>query len=140
VPTSAHPEADALDTRYGQARTRRRFREGRLIVIFVAAFVVLFGAWAIWAGYGSTSSTLGEDVVGTSIDNAAGTVTVRFTVSVDPGTAFHCAVEAQSEDHSIVGWKVVGYPATTQRQTDHEETVRTVSPAVTGLINSCWVD
>ncbi|HEU0257081.1 MAG TPA: DUF4307 domain-containing protein [Microbacteriaceae bacterium] len=132
-------EASEVQTRYGRVR-KHRISEGWLIGGFAALAVIIFFVWAIAVnGIGSTSSTLGSNVTGTSITHHGMSVTVRYTVSVTPGTAYSCAVEADSEDHAIVGWKVVSFPATSAQQTAHEQTIRTVQPAVAGLISDCWV-
>ncbi|MDQ1582729.1 MAG: hypothetical protein QOF36_783 [Microbacteriaceae bacterium] len=128
---------DELAGRYG--RSRGRIRRDRWLIIGTAiAFVAVFGAWTIWAGYDGTSATLEETDTAYTIHDAH-SVSVSFTINTPPGHPVSCAVEAMNETFAIVGWKIVSYPAAKQQLTSHTETVRTTSLATTGLISQCWL-
>ncbi|NIJ05930.1 hypothetical protein FHR78_002484 [Frigoribacterium faeni] len=135
------PSADAasarLDARYGRSSATRR--RGRWIAIAVAAsFVLVFAAWVVFAAFdGDGSKVEGTDVGYTVLDDRA--VDVQYTVSVAPGTAVDCAVQAQNQKFSIVGWKVVHLPASSTHSTTYTTSLATSERAVTGLIYECWL-
>ncbi|MDM4763398.1 DUF4307 domain-containing protein [Galbitalea sp. SE-J8] len=125
-----------LDARYG--RTRSSARRTRLVGSLAAAAIVLvFGAWVWWAGILSPSADIGVDPVGYSVGSDA-VVTVRYQVTVDPGTAAKCAVQGLDATGGTVGWLVVDVPASQQHTRAFTTTVRTTQRAVTGVVNRCW--
>jgi len=130
------PSGADLDERYGRTpRARRRAR----IVGWIAgsAVALVFLAWVVWAGLDGTAPDLETRDTGYQLTDD--TATARFEVTVAPGTAVRCAVEALSEDFEIVGWKVVDIPASDERTRSFVETVRTTMPPTTGLISRCWL-
>ncbi|MDQ1575451.1 MAG: hypothetical protein QOH55_601 [Microbacteriaceae bacterium] len=128
---------DELAGRYGRSRSRIR-RERWWIVGVAIAFVAVFAAWTVWAGYDGTSATLEETDTAYTVHNAQ-SVSVSFTINTAPGQPVSCAVEAMNATFAIVGWKIVSYPASQQQVTSHTETVRTTELATTGLISQCWL-
>jgi hypothetical protein len=129
----SHDGASArLDARYGRSSgTRRR---GRWIAVAVAAsFVVVFAAWVVFAAFDGDGSKLESTDVGyTVLDDRA--VDVQYTVS-----EVSCAVQAQNQKFSIVGWKVVDLPASSTHSTTYTTSLATSERAVTGLIYECWL-
>jgi hypothetical protein len=125
-----------LDERYG--RTRGRRRRDLWIGAGVAGFIALvFVAWVVWAGLdGDKPSIEGRDTAHTIIDEHS--VSVSFDVSMAAGTTASCAVEALSEDFSIVGWVIVDIPASDSYTRSFTQVVKTVRQSNTGLIKSCW--
>lgn len=136
-PRTDPPSADRLDARYGRTSTRRRWNR-RGILVTAAAFVVVFGSWVVWGGFDGSSSTI--DVVDSAhnvVDDH--TVSVTWQLTVNPGTDVRCAVQAQNEVHSIVGWKQLDVPASSLRSRSLTTVVNTTEQAVTGLIYRCWL-
>lgn len=126
-----------LDARYGRTPQRRRSTR-RFAWIAASGFAVVLVAWVVWGGLDSLRTDV--DVFDTGhlvIDERA--VSVTWQVTMDPGTAARCAVEAQNEAHAIVGWKVVDVPASPLRTRSITQEVATSELAVTGLINRCWL-
>lgn len=131
--TTAPPD---LDARYGRSAPARR--RGRLLAwVAGAAVAVVFAAWVIWAGLDGTAPQL--EVRDTGYQLTETTAAAKFEVTVEPGTAVRCAVQALSEQFEIVGWKVVDLPPSDDRTRAFVETVRTTMPATTGLIYRCWL-
>jgi len=130
-------EPSSLDARYG--RTPANARRVRATAILAAgAFAVVFTAWLVWGGLlGAPARLEATDVGHTVADDA--TVAVRWQLTVDPGTPVRCAVQALNANYGVVGWKVVDVPASATRTRTLSDTVRTVAPAVTGLIYRCWL-
>jgi hypothetical protein len=126
-----------LDERYG--RTRGSASRTRLIAIVVgAAFAVVLVAWVVWGGLLAPDAELNvEDTGHVVVDET--TVDVRFQLTVEPGTATRCAVQALNAGFSIVGWKIVDVPASDERIRALVETVHTTELGVTGLIYRCWL-
>ena len=127
----------ALDARYGRTRGRR-IRARWLAVIVGAVVVVVVVAWVLWAGlFGTSASIETQDVGATVVDSS--TVDLREQVTVDPGTKVSCSIQALDEDFGIVGWKIIHLPAVSERNRVFTERLRTSAPAVSGLIDSCWL-
>jgi hypothetical protein len=131
-------EADsALDARYG--RSRSSHRRGRWFAIAAAlVFAAVLAAWVVWAGLAGSAPALEAEDTGYKIVSDR-EVSVRFQLTTDPGREVDCAVQALDEHYEIVGWKIVSLPASEARTRAFVESVRTVSPANTGLISKCWL-
>lgn len=126
-----------LDARYG--RSRSSAQRTRVVAWTVAgAFVAVFTAWLVWGGLLGSPAQLEVTDRGHSIVNDR-LVTVDFTLNVPPGTDVGCAVQALNPGFSVVGWKVIEVPASTQRIRTLTEEVRTTEQANTGLIYRCWL-
>ncbi|MEP6842546.1 MAG: DUF4307 domain-containing protein [Pseudolysinimonas sp.] len=95
-------------------------------------------AWVLWAGLFGTTASIETQDIGVTVVNSH-LVELREQVTVDPGTKVSCSFQALSENFSIVGWKVVHFPAVAQRNRVFTERLRTSAPAVSGLIGSCWL-
>jgi hypothetical protein len=128
--------SQSLDERYGRSQqTTRRFR---VIAITAAAFAALvLISWVVWAGLAGDAATLEAKDTGHTVVNDH-SVSVSWSLTVDPGTPTRCAVEALNESFGIVGWKIVAVPASDQRTRVLTEALRTTELAVTGLIYRCW--
>ncbi|MBF4463419.1 DUF4307 domain-containing protein [Rathayibacter sp. VKM Ac-2878] len=129
--------AGPLASRYG--RSRRSRRGSRWLFGGVAlAFVAVFAAWVVWAGLDGTHDGVdAQDTAHLIVDDRA--VDVSFDLTAPPGREVACAVQALNEQSAVVGWRVVVYPASTERFRSFTETVRTTELANTGLISSCWL-
>jgi hypothetical protein len=126
-----------LDERYG--RTRGSKSRNRAIAIIVGAIVaVVVVAWVIWVGLFSPAADLNVEDTGHVIVDET-TVDVRFQLTVEPGTATRCAVNAMNEGFSIVGWKIIDVPASDERLRALVARVHTTELGVTGLIYRCWL-
>jgi hypothetical protein len=133
LPSATDPE---LDSRYG--RTRGTRLRARVFVIAAAiVFVVVFAAWVVWAGLDGTTGEIEVRDTGYVLSDTS--ATVRFEVSMTPGTRATCAVQALDESFEIIGWKIVDIPASTERTRGFVETVRTLIRPNTGLIYRCWL-
>lgn len=128
---------EQLNARYGRTRNRKR-RDRWWIVGVAVAFVAVFTAWVIWAGFDGSSSDLeATDTAHTIVDDHS--VSITFSINTKPGTPVTCAVQALDESYAIVGWRIISYPGAAQRVTSHTETIRTTELSNTGLISSCWL-
>ncbi|MEO7005761.1 MAG: DUF4307 domain-containing protein, partial [Terrimesophilobacter sp.] len=83
-------------------------------------------------------STLETNDIGHLVNDQY-SVTVNFELSVPPGSATSCALQAQNEQHGIVGWKIVDIPASDRFTRTFTQAVRTAERAFTGLIYRCWL-
>lgn len=101
-------------------------------------FVVALGSWVVWAGIGSVAPSIDTRDLGYTIVDE-NSVSVRFEVSVPTGTATSCAVEALNQDFTIVGWKVIDLPPSTEFSREFTEVLRTSELSTTGLIYRCWL-
>ena len=125
---------DMLDQRYGRSRPAYR-RWAMIAVVGVAAAAVGLFAWMTFANSAdaATAEMTGFEVVDQH------SVSLRFQVSAPVGRSIACAIEAQDEEHGVVGWRVVEYPGSDLHIRAFHETLPTTAGATTGLVNSCWV-
>jgi len=125
---------DMLDERYGRTSTpRRRWTIG----LIIAAGVVIAGLFA-WMTIANALDDVSADTTGFTVDDAR-SVTLSFQMTAPVGRTVACVLEAQDEDHGVVGWKVVQLPASQTHARAFRETIPTTAEATTGLVNACWV-
>lgn len=134
----AEPETDALAARYGRTRTRRT-RDRFLLIAGAVAFAVVLVAWVIWAGLDGQKPSVEVTDTGHQVMNDERAVEVSWNLSVPPGNDTACIVQALNEDFTVVGWKVIEVPASTEHIRSLTETVRVAQTANTGLISRCWL-
>ncbi len=124
-----------LDDRYGR---RRGIRGRRTAVIGIGVLAVAAVGYLGWSTYAQAAQSVDVDVLGFHLTDAH-SVTVDFQLTLPPGSAVDCVVEAQDTEHGIVGWKVVSYPADPAHSRTFSEVVPTTAEATTGLVPSCWI-
>jgi hypothetical protein len=131
------PVTSNLDERYGRTPgTRMRDRRGMWIVAGV--FAVILTAWVVWAGLDGASPTIeARDTRHQIIDENS--ISVTFEVSLPPESASSCAVQALNESFTVVGWKVIDLPPSTDYTRSFTEVLHTTELSNTGLIYRCWL-
>ena len=125
---------DRLDIRYGRVPSRGR----RWTIVVVATVIALAVGGFAWLTVSNALYDVGSDTTGFAIDDAH-SVTLEFQISAPAGSTVACALEAQDEEHGVVGWKVVEYEASEGHARAFRETIPTVALATTGFVNTCWV-
>jgi len=125
---------EMLDERYGRASSpRRRWTIG----VITAIAVIVIGLFA-WMTVASALDDVNVDTTGFTVDDAR-TVTLAFQITAPEGRTVACVLEAQDEEHGIVGWKVVEFPASDLHARAFRKSIPTTAEATTGLVNDCWV-
>src|SRR6478752_2962357 len=96
---------DMLDERYGRGRSPRR-RAVVVIGVIVAVVAVALFAWMTF------SDSLDAVTADTSAYNVVDehSVMLDFQISGPVGRSVACAIEAQDDQHGVVGWRIVQYP------------------------------
>ncbi len=130
-------DAAALDVRYGRTPTRKR-RDRRIYLGGGIAVAIVVIAWVIWAGLDQAGASLETEDVGSTIVNAR-TVDVKYEVSMPVGQTASCALQVQTADHSITGWKIVKVPASKRFTNSYSTLVKSAEKPTTGLIYQCWL-
>ncbi|MDJ0354746.1 MAG: DUF4307 domain-containing protein [Actinomycetota bacterium] len=134
--------ATSVATRYGTPKRVVPRRQKILLTTVIAVLALVFVAW-LALGRGEAPVTSKD--IGFSVQD--GTMTqVDFQVVKNPGDTAQCAVKALGSSFAIVGWDVVTIgPNAADSGTDQGRTtaqrawVRTESPAVSGVVDSCWI-
>lgn len=133
-PTSDEAIRAKLDDRYG----KRRGRTPRWVIIVGLVVVVAIIGWFGWATVATSLESVDADTTGfTVVDERTVSLSFQITAPVDREVA--CILEAQDEQHGIVGWRVLVIPPSDEHTRAFVETIPTTAGATTGLINSCWV-
>lgn len=123
-----------LDERYGRTRSPRR----RWIVGTAVALGALVAGLFVWMTVANTLDSVDADTTGFEVaDEHSVVVTFQFTAPV--GRSVACIIEAQDEDHGVVGWRVVEIPASEAHTQAFRETIPTTALATSGFVNTCWV-
>ncbi len=125
---------DRLDVRYGRVPSAGR----RWALIIIVAVIAIAAAAFAWLTVSNALDDVGVDTTGYSIDDQH-SVTLSFQISVPAGASVACALEAQDDQHGIVGWKIVQYGPSDVHAQAFRETIPTVALATTGFVNTCWV-
>jgi len=125
---------DMLDERYGRRRSpARRWIVGAGIVVAVG-IVALFGWFTVRGSLNAVDSDTTSFAI---VDEHS--VTLGFQITAPPGAPVACAIEAQDEEHGVVGWRVVEIPASELHARAFREAIPTTALATTGFVSSCWV-
>ncbi len=123
-----------LDERYGRGRKRsfdKRLAWGVGVTLVAAGLAfVLFGGWQ------QGSDLEFKDLHYSVESESAVEVDAQVTAAADAEIV--CAIEALSESHGTVGWKLVTLPAGDERTRRFTTTLVTTSQATTGRVRDCW--
>jgi hypothetical protein len=125
---------DTLDARYGRRRSTGS-RWGIGVAVAIGAIAVGLFSWMTIA---SALDDVDVDTTGFDIPDQR-TVVLNFQFTAPTGREVSCALEAQDEEHGVVGWKIVQYEASELTARAFVETIPTTAQATTGFVNSCWV-
>lgn len=128
-----------LGDRYGRQANGNAARRFRLLI--TALVVVVIAAWVTWILL-TDQLGLGPKVAWTDTGHSivsASEVRVDFAVDATPGREVACALQAQDKTFTIVGWKVVVLPPSSERIRTLSDTVTTMGQATTGLVAQCWL-
>lgn len=141
-PAATAPASPSLANRYGSQKRTLSSKAKRTILIVALVAGMAFMAWISTSN--ATATVTFKDIGYSTPD---GTLTeVDFQVTKEPATAAKCSVKALDSKFAVVGWKVVDIAPNAAdagsdggRTTAHRATVRTESPAVSGVVDSCWI-
>jgi hypothetical protein len=125
---------EMLDERYGRTRSSRR---RWILAAVIAVAAVLVGLFA-WMTVSNALDDVHVDTTGFTVPDQR-TVALVFQITAPAGRSVACVLEAQDEEHGIVGWKVIEIPASELHAQAFRETIPTTAEATTGLVNACWV-
>ena len=97
---------DILDERYGRGRSASR---RWAIVVGVTVARHRRRACSAWMTVANSLDAVDAETTGFEVVDEH-SVTLRFQVSAPVGRSIACAIEAQDEEHGVVGWRIVEYP------------------------------
>lgn len=125
---------DMLDERYGRRRSPARRWIIAGAVVAAVAVIAVFGWFTVQGALDAVDSDT------TSFDVAdEHSVTLGFQITSPPGAPVACVIQAQDEEHGIVGWRVVELPASEVHARAFREAIPTTALATTGFVDTCWV-
>ena len=123
-----------LNERYGVSNSASRTLAGRIALGFVAA---IFIATVLWVAYVFISETSVKSSTLRYSHVSESELEVGFSVTMAPGTAARCGIEALNAQHAQVGFVVVDIAPQTERISTHSVRLTTQQPAVTGVVKFC---
>ncbi|ALV47337.1 hypothetical protein MB46_02090 [Arthrobacter alpinus] len=131
----------SLSNRYGTPK-RTVSKKTQKILLIVAAALSL--TWVLWVVIGGNSG-ISQKIVSYNVVDGTLT-TVDLTVTKDPGATAACEIKAMDTSYAVVGWKVITVGPNSEdagsengRTTVVRGELRTDSPAVTGVVETCWI-
>jgi hypothetical protein len=118
-------------------------RKTKRIIVLVALIVgIAFAAWV--ATSSATAPVTFKDIGYSTVDGTQAEVDYQVTKS--PDATAKCAIKAMDSKFAVVGWKVVEIgpnqpeqSADGGRTTVQRTVLRTESPAVSGVVDNCWI-
>ncbi len=113
-------------------------------ILALALVGVLGLVWVFWATVGNNSGVDNKLISYQVVDPTLTTVDVAVTK--DPSATARCALQAMNDSYAVVGFKVItigpngnGSGTDSGRTTTVRGALRTDAPAVTGLVQECWI-
>lgn len=141
VTTSDSPAATSLTNRYGTPK-RRVPKKSQKILLLIAA--VLAVSWVLWVTIGGNTGVSQKIISYNVVDDTM--TTVDLAVTKDPEDTAECALKAMNDAYAVVGWNVITIGPNSKdagsengRTTTVRGELRTDSPAVTGVVEYCWI-
>ncbi|KRB39070.1 DUF4307 domain-containing protein [Microbacterium sp. Root180] len=125
---------DMLDERYGRTRSPRR----RWVIGAAVALGAIVVGLFVWTTVSNSLDAVDVDTTGFEVVDEH-SVILSFQFTAPMGRSVACAIEAQDEEHGVVGWRVVELPPSQEHAQAFRETISTTAPATTGFVNACWV-
>ena len=92
-----------------------------------------------WMTFANSADAATADTTGFEVVDEHSVIAPVPDLGAPIGRSIACAIEAQDEEHGVVGWRVVEYPGSDLHARAFHETMPTTAEATTGLVNSCWV-
>lgn len=135
------PAATSLANRYGTPK-RALSKKAKIVILSVVGALSL--AWILWVVVGGNTGISQKIVSYEVVDPTFATVDIAVTKA--PGATAQCAVKAMNSTYATVGWNIITIgPNGTEDGSENGRTttvrgqMRTDSPAVTGVVESCWI-
>lgn len=125
---------DMLDDRYGRRRSPAR----RWLLVVVAAVVIAVIGYLGWTIVQGTLESVDADTTSFDVVDAH-SVSLGFQITSPPGRDVACAIQAQDEQHGVVGWRIIEIPAQDTHAQAFREVIPTTALATTGFVDTCWV-
>lgn len=107
-----------------------------LLVMGAALLAAVAIGWFLWTAMDHANPPASATLVGYTV-TADDEVRIRYEVTRDPATAVTCTLEAQDRYHDAVGRVSVTVPNGGDATVARDDTVRTTSRAVTGIVVGC---
>ena len=140
-----------LESRYG-IKPNSKARNRTLIIAFAAVLVAAFAIWQFGIG-GYNASAATAEVVGYQVPSER-QITLNINLTKPGSATATCALQALNVNFGVVGYKEVtfgpdtakGQPSdmltTDSSQTTHQYalTFNTTELAVSGVVDSCWLN
>ena len=120
-----------LVARYG-TRTRRRWLLPAIVVVGISLGI----GWALWVS--TTDKPFSARLYGYEVTGEHQTI-VKLDIHRPKPAALECTVNAQAEDHSIVGERTITIASSDQQTIRTETSIVTERRAVTGILKGCRV-
>lgn len=118
-------------TRYG-TRTRRPWLFPVIATVGIAVGIV----WAVWAT--TADKPFSARLYGYEVISERKT-TVKLDIYRSKPRELECTVQAQAENHSVIGERTITIPSSARKTIRTTTTITTERRAVTGVLKGCIV-
>ncbi|MDQ3156608.1 MAG: DUF4307 domain-containing protein [Actinomycetota bacterium] len=118
-------------TRYGTS-TRRPW----LFPVIAAVGITLGIVWAVWAA--TADKPFSARLYGYEVISDHKT-TVKLDIHLPKPRELECTVQAQAEDHSVIGERTITIPSSARKAIRTTTNITTERRAVTGVLKGCIV-
>jgi hypothetical protein len=123
--------SDLMAKRYGTRASPRRWPA---VAGGVAVAALL--AWLAWSAWVQGTRSISAQVVSFDVVSAH-RIDVTVTVSLPAGRSAQCTIQAQAEDHTVVGEKIVSVAAGTSAESSIHAQLATDREATSASIANC---
>ena len=122
-----------------QARIAARYPRPRRwpLVTFGVVFALLLGTWTLWTAVWHANPAVSAQVLSFDVVSDSEVLLVLHVDRPDPSVAGACTVIAQSENYQQVGELDAQIEPGTDRLTDINVTIRTISRATSASLQGC---
>ena len=130
-------DATSLQERYGN-QGQRRVRDRWIAIVGVAVVVIGVTTAVTIGGIGLRSTDISVTDLSQRM-TSPNSMELEFAVTAAPGERVACAIEARSESHAPIGYRVLDLPPSAERNRTLTTELVTTGVPVHIQTKKCWI-